>query len=331
MAMKQRVVVVGTGSIGRRHARLLAERPDVQVELCDPSPEMLALAHQEVGPLASYTTYNEALESAPGVMVIATPPEWHCEQTVRALERGIHVLCEKPVSGELAAARQMQQAAKAATSVLSIGFNLHFHPALLRLKELVDSGTLGTPLQVTYRLGSYITLVNSRSRYQANLRGALLLDYAHQPDMICWLLGARPRGVYMAAAQGGSLDLTSNPNFLSIVCDYDRPLLTAIHLNYVQMPQQSDCLVTGDRGWALLDIERGMLRIGSQPSGQETSETIHSERDNMYRAEHQRFLDAVAGRCGPSSPIDEAIVSMEIIDAGMRSWDTQQRVVMGES
>ena len=141
--------------------------------------------------------FDEALRTRPEMVVIATPHDLHCAQTVQALEQGIHVLCEKPMSDRLEDARTMlaagERARQRSGAVLSVGFMLHFHPLLARLKQLVEDGTLGTVLQVHYSVGSYITLVNSRSRYQAALEGALLLDYAHQPDFIHWLLGEKPR------------------------------------------------------------------------------------------------------------------------------------------
>ena len=326
MALTPRVVVVGLGSIGRRHARLLHARGDLTVELCEPEPGNLKLAIQEVGRLPNHRSYAEALATDPDMMVIATPHDLHGEQTVQALDRHIHVLCEKPMSDRLEDAKDMQRAARRSRAVLSIGFMLHFHPLARRLKQILAEGVLGTVLQVHYSVGSYITLVNSRSRYQSSLEGALLLDYAHQPDLIYWLLGEKPSGVYMAATQGGRFEFTSTPNVLALVCDYQRPLLTTIHLNYAQMPQRSACEIIGDRGWALAEIERMSLRLGLRTDASERGETLAVDRDDLYRAEHQAFLDAIAGRREPSSPANEAIVSMEIADAALRSWREQRRV-----
>lgn len=329
-ARTRRIIVVGLGSIGRRHARLLHSRGDLAVELCEPESSNLDLAYAEVGKLPTYRTYAEAWRTRPDMMLIATPHDLHCAQTVQALESGIHVLCEKPMSDRLEDARAMLAAGELARqrsgAVLSIGFMLHFHPLMARLKQLIAEGTLGTILQAHYSVGSYITLVNSRSRYQANLEGALLLDYAHQPDVIHWLLGEKPRGIYMAAAQGGQFEHTSMPNVLALTCDYARPLLTTVHLNYAQMPQRSACEIIGDAGWALAEIEKQTLRIGLRADGSESEEKFPLERDDLYRTEHQLFLDAVAGLAEPSSPASEAIVSMEIADAALRSWREGRRV-----
>ena len=330
MALKKRILVVGLGSIGRRHARLLHARGDLAVELCEPEPSNLEIAYSEVGKLPTFRSYEEALESKPGMLVIATPHHLHAEQTVSALNADIHVLCEKPMSDSLESARQMlnagQRALNRSKTVLSIGFMQHFNPLLERLKQLVDSGTLGTVLQVHATVGSYITLVNSLSRYQATLEGALLLDYAHQPNFIHWLLGERPRGVYMAATRGGAFELASTPNVLALTCDYDRPLLTTVNLNYAQMPQRSSYEVIGDRGWALAELEKQTLRIGLRQDNSETEEHHPMERDTLYTKEHQVFLDAVNGLRAPSSPATEAMVSMEITDAAMRSWRAGRRI-----
>lgn len=326
MAVRRRVIVVGAGSIGRRHIRLLNERTDVAVELCEPNADAVAQVRAEVGDVPNHGSFDEALASAPYAMVIATPVEMHAAQTIAALRAGSHVLCEKPMSASLDDAIAMKREAEAAPAVLSFGFNLHFHPGLRRLKGLIDNGALGQVLQVQYRLGSYVTLVNSRSRYQATLEGALLMDYAHQPDAVYWLLGQRPAGVYMVARQAGAMEYTSNPNFLTMVCDYESPLLSTIELNYLQMPQRHEIEVIGDAGWAVYDFEVGVLRLANRAEQSLAQETIAVVRDDLYREEHAVFLAAAAGEGTPSSPASEAIVSATVVDAALASWRSAARV-----
>jgi predicted dehydrogenase len=326
MALTRRGIVVGLGSIGRRHARLLMERGDVEVQFCETDREILSAAHREIGNTESFGDYGEALGTAPDFVVVATPHETHADQTIRALDKGINVLCEKPMSHLLTEAREMAIAADRSPAILSIAFMLHFNKAFMRIRQLIHSGDLGTIVALNYRVGSYITLVNSRSRYQAGIRGALLLDYAHQPDIIYWLLGRKPRGVYCAGAHGGEMELSSNPNVLTVVCDYDDPLVTTITLNYVQMPERHEFEVIGDRGWISFDLKSGTLTLGRRKDEATSTERFSAERDEMYREEHRVFLEALDRNESPSSPPEEAIVSMEIIDASLRSLDTGERI-----
>ena len=324
MALKRRIVVVGVGSIGRRHARLLGERNDLEVEICETSAPSLEIARKDLGDIHNYKSYEEVLADPPEMVVIATPPVLHREQTVAALQAGCHVLCEKPMSVKLDDARAMQEAAASAKTILSIGFNQHFHPVFLRIKSLLQDGALGNLLYAHFHVGGYTPLVNSLSRYQANVTGALFLDYSHQPDVFYWLFKKRPKGIYVSGFRGGNLEFTSNPNVMDIVCDYEDPFLTSIHLNFIQLPQRGHCEIVGDEGWILNTGES--LILGKRNSESETTENHPMERDELHRKEHQTFFDAIDGKGEPESPADEAIVSMEIIEAGLQAWKERRRI-----
>lgn len=330
MALKRRVVVIGVGSIGRRHARLLNERNDLDVEICEPSEASLDIARKDLSDLRNHKSIDDVLKDPPEIVVIATPQSSHKEQAIAALQAGCHVLCEKPMSDNLDDARTMQAAALSSKTILNIGFQNHFHPAYIRIKSLIEEGVLGKVLHAHFRIGTYVTLVNSISRHQRDIEGALFLDYAHQPDLFYWLFGKRPKGVYVNGIQGGELELTSNPNVMDILCDYEDPFLTSIHLNFLQEPGRAECEIIGDLKWLNHDLSSELIRLGNRSDGTETTENHTFERDDMYRQEHQAFIDAVDGKRNPESPANDAIVSMEIIDAGLRSWREKQRVELSD-
>ena len=326
MEVKKRIAVVGLGSIGFRHSRLLNEREDVSVEFVEPNAETLAKAKKEIGDLPSHNSFEEMLATKPEMVLIATPHSMHCRQTVLALEAGIDVLCEKPMSDSLASAKEMKAAADRTGRVLDIGFTLHFDPKIRRLKELVDNGTLGTVLHAHTLVGTYLTLVLSGSRYQSRQEGALFFDYAHQPDLFYWMLGKKPTAVYASAVQGGDIELSSNPNIVLINCEYDSPLVTSVHLNYVQMPLRGYYEIVGDKAYAVLDAVTGTLAVGYREEDRMATETIGVERDDLYRDEHQAFLDAVAGKRKPETSADAGLVSTAICEAAMKSWQSHKRV-----
>ena len=122
------------------------------------------------------------------MVVISTPQTLHKKQTIVALQAGCHVLCEKPMSDNLENARAMHAAALSAKTILNIGFQNHFHPAFIRIKSMIEEGILGNVLYAHFHVGTYVTLVNSLSRHQRDLEGALFFDYAHQPDLFIGFL-----------------------------------------------------------------------------------------------------------------------------------------------
>ena len=91
---------------------------------------------------------------------------------------------------------------------------------------------------------------------------ALLMDYVHQPDLLYWMLGKSPAGVYASGSMGGNLELKSNPNSVTLLLDYDDPLTASIHLNYIQYPDRYHYEFLGDFGWIYYDMNANILHYG---------------------------------------------------------------------
>lgn len=320
----ERIVVVGCGSIGLRHASQLMNRNDVAVELCDVSEENISRVCDAIGSVPVHRSFEEMLKTRPAMLVVATPPTLHEDQTVAALNAGIHVLCEKPMSGTLEGARRMLATAKTSDCILDVGFVLRFHPGLRAIKKEIEDGRLGRVLHVHWHIGTYETLLRSVSRHQASTFGALALDYAHQPDLLyCWL-GRNPVRVYATGFESGDLKLSSKPNVMTLTLEYESDLLATINLNFVQQPGRAHCEVIGDKGWAYFDMTSGTMQIGEFDRSSVETVNFANDRDALFRDEHQTFVDAVHGRCPPESPALSAIQSMLVVEAAIRSLRSGQ-------
>ncbi|MFC5410362.1 Gfo/Idh/MocA family protein [Larkinella bovis] len=325
MAVTYRIVVVGLGSIGLRHARLLQEREDVALEVLEISPETATAAQQVLGAVKNHTSFEAMLATKPNIVWLATPTPLHASQSIQALEAGVHVFCEKPMTATREEARQLASVVDRTGLTFGVGFYLHFWRGMQLLKGLIDQGKLGNILHLHARVGTYITLVNSLSRYQAYNPGSLFFDYAHQMDLVYWLLKKRPTTVYTPGFQGGNLEFSAAPNVADIMLEYDAPLIAHIHLNYVQMPQRHCYEITGDEGWAVLDFEQSHLRIGNRQAQAVETVSFQQERDDIFRAEHTAFLEAVAGHRQPETSAADGLISTAICEAILQSWQRGQK------
>lgn len=326
MAIKYRIVVVGLGSIGLRHARLLREREDVRVEILEVNPVVAAAAKATLGDVVDHASFDDMLATKPDIVWLSTPTPLHAAQSVGALRAGIHVFCEKPMTSTLEEATQISSLVQKTGLTFGVGFFLHFGKGIQLLKGLIDEGKLGNVLHLHARVGTYITLVNSLSRYQAFHPGSLFFDYAHQADLVYWLLNRRPESVYTPGFQGGNMEFSAVPNVADIVLEYDAPLISHIHLNYVQMPQRHCYEVTGDEGWAILDYEQGMLRVGYKKSQSVDTILFEQDRDDIFRAEHTAFLDAVKGYRHLETSAADGLVSTAICEAILKSWQNGAKI-----
>lgn len=193
-----RVAVVGLGKMGLSHLSMIKAHPNVELAaICDTSKITLEVLAKYTG----VTTYNDYTKLLEGVdldaVVIATPSKTHASMVRAALERGLHVFCEKPFtlapneSDALASLADMQGL------VTQVGYHNRFVGAFREVKRLLDVGAIGT---VTHAMGeAYGPVVLKPSggtwRSQREQGGGCLYDYAAHPiDLLNWYLG-EPIGV----------------------------------------------------------------------------------------------------------------------------------------
>jgi predicted dehydrogenase len=144
---KLNIGVIGVG--GRGASDLAAVAGENIVALCDVAEGSLkgaATAHPKA---KVYSDYRELLEQKDlDAVVVGTPDHHHAPATIRALRRGLHVYCEKPLTHTVEEARLIAQAAAKAKVATQMGTQNHEHPGYLRLVELIQSGYIGAVKQV---------------------------------------------------------------------------------------------------------------------------------------------------------------------------------------
>ena len=139
------IAVIGCGHWGPNHLRNFTAHRRTQVLYCvDLDPQRLARA-QELYPAVEMTTELDRALDDPAVkaVVISTPTITHYDLTRRALQKGKHVLCEKPLAGTSAEAEELGALALAAGKILMVGHVFLFNPGIRKLRELITAGELG--------------------------------------------------------------------------------------------------------------------------------------------------------------------------------------------
>ncbi len=142
-----RVGLIGSQFISTIHAKALQSCQDAQLlAVASPTPGNAEKFASEFNVPHHFTDYGQMLEMDElDMVVIGAPNHLHCEMTVAAAAAGKHVVCEKPLCLNLAEADQMIEACKVAGVKLMYAEELCFAPKYVRLKQLLDSGALGTP------------------------------------------------------------------------------------------------------------------------------------------------------------------------------------------
>lgn len=195
-----RVGIVGMGNIGKHHANYLraGQAPHCElVAVCSPSPSKL----EAYKPLKIYSDPEALFNSGEiDAVLIATPHYQHTTLGIAALEAGLHIMVEKPISAHKADAERLIAAAKLhPKQVFAAMFQLRTEPRYLKIQSLLQKGELGRLTRINwintdwFRSEAYYSSGGWRATWRGEGGGVLLNQALHNLDTVHWLFGAPSR------------------------------------------------------------------------------------------------------------------------------------------
>jgi predicted dehydrogenase len=193
---KVRIGIIGMGNIGKHHAAYLMAGKVNRCELvavCSPSPQKL----QSYQPLKIWDDGEKLIRSGTvDAVLIATPHYQHTSLGIAALEQGLHVMVEKPISAHKADAERLIAAHKKREQLVLAGmFQLRAEPRYLKIQKLIQSGELGEIVRLSwimtdwYRTEAYYSSGGWRATWKGEGGGVLLNQCLHNLDVLQWLCG----------------------------------------------------------------------------------------------------------------------------------------------
>ena len=189
-----RLGIIGAGSISETHARAAAAIPGLTIAAVHGGNHARAERLAGTYGARAYETLDEFLASPMDAVAIGSPSGLHAEQGIRAAERGIHVLVEKPIDITPERADALIAAAERANVRLGVFFQDRVQPDIARLHDLVAGGRLGRPLLASarvkwYRPPEYYSQSRWRGTWALDGGGALMNQGIHTVDLLQWVFG----------------------------------------------------------------------------------------------------------------------------------------------
>lgn len=323
METTTRVLVLGLGSIGQRHARLLSERSDVEVSLCDISEALRRQAADGLvkPPAAVCSSFADSLKAKPDIAFICVPNHLHVPMALEAIRNGTDVMVEKPVSDSLEKARELVTAAEAANRFLQVGYMLRYDEGLITLKEIIDKGEIGSIVGGRAMIGTYVTLLNAKGTDRIDHPNSLIVDYTHELDFISWFFG-EVKDMMAMQARMGNLELKPQPNIFQIGLKFSSGAVVQVHMDYIQFPQRRIFEVYGDRGTLCYDFMTGEIRhFTFQRAHQWTNKNVLpiAERwDDLFRKEHESVFTRRARGLPPFVSGADGLRALEMAEQVIR-------------
>src|SRR5690554_4747351 len=139
--MEKKICVVGGGRWGKNHIRTLFQMGSLAGFVESNQKRLDELLAQY--PVQGFTTLDEAIEQKYAGYVLATPAETHYPLGKKILKKGLHLLIEKPMTLSAEHSEELVNIAEQTSASLMVGHLLLFHPAIIKIKELIDNGKIG--------------------------------------------------------------------------------------------------------------------------------------------------------------------------------------------
>lgn len=189
-----RMAVVGLGKMGMSHMSIINAHPDVKLAaVCDKTTYVLDMLNKYTG-VRCYTDVQKLLENEElDAVCIATPTRFHVEVARAALERGLHVFCEKPLSLSLSEGELLADMAERKGLVNQVGYHYRFVGAFHEMKRLLDAEVIGEVHHVRAEAYGPVVLRPKGSTWRTNKTegGGCLYDYAcHAIDLVNYMVGS---------------------------------------------------------------------------------------------------------------------------------------------
>ena len=213
--------IIGCGSFGRQHIRVLKTLDNSKIiALCDKHLEKIQEAQALFG-LAGvpvYEDFNKMLEEiTPDVVVVATADHAHALATVAALQKGFHVMCEKPMALIKKDCQDMIRAQEETGKILFVGQICRFTPGFVKAKKIVDSGIIGDLYYVESEYAHDYTNVAGVDEWRKHPdREPIIGGACHAIDLLRWIAGD-PTEVFAYSTHKNLLDWPVNDTTISVM------------------------------------------------------------------------------------------------------------------
>jgi D-xylose 1-dehydrogenase (NADP+, D-xylono-1,5-lactone-forming) len=264
----------------------------------------------------AYGSYEELL-AAPEVdaVYIPLPNSMHIEWSIRALEAGKHVLCEKPLSRRPDDVERAFDAADRAGLVLMEAFMYRFNPQTARLKELVDGGAIGA-LRVVRAAFSFTIIGDANIRLAADLDGGALMDVGCYCVSGSRLLAGEPERLLGMALTEAGVDTV-----FTATLSFPGGVFGHFDCGF-RLPMRDELEVVGTEGSLFLDDPWHCRTPVIELRRGDGVEEIALAPVDSYRLELENFADAIEGTVEPLLGRDDAFGQARAIDALYRSAET---------
>lgn len=317
-----KIVVIGLGTIGRRHLTLINK--------LQPNTEIAVLTSQNMKEfrkmsLVELKNLDEVGEFNPQIAIISNAASAHVVTAQKLTELKIDFFIEKPLSTTSKGVIELIKTCKFNNTIVSVGYNLRFLPSLRYFKSQIDSGLIGKIYSIRSEVGQYLPEWRPNIDYrtsvssQAELGGGVLLELSHEIDYLSWIFG---NILWTRATLTKQSDLDLNvEDHANLVLGIKQSgnkkvVLASLNMDFIRRDPTRTCTAIGEKGTLRWDGIKNIVELYKSPEAgwvdvyKDKNDVSHS-----YELQWKSFIDSVADRKNPQVSLEDGLKVLEVIEA----------------
>ncbi|MDP3245030.1 MAG: Gfo/Idh/MocA family oxidoreductase [bacterium] len=298
-----RALIVGLGSIGKRHLKNLKE--------IDPSISLAVLRQHkkeaklnELSPLVEelFLDKNSAFNWKPDMTLIANPGPFHIQTALDSAKNNSHLFIEKPFSVEMQSINELIQECQSRKLVLMVGYMLRFFEPLQLMRQALLDDRIGRLLCIRATVGQYLPDWRPTQDYRQGvsackkLGGGAIFELSHEIDYTRWL-GGEVDAVTAQAGKFSDLEIDVE-DIAEIILHFKNNAIGSIHVDMVDRASNRSCRLIGTEGTLVWDMNKNLVQLYrfDNKLWADLYNVTELDRNKMYIDELEHFLQCIKNK-----------------------------------
>ena len=307
------ILVAGTGSIGKRHIKVLKDiLPACRFLFVRKFAREDHYSHSVNAEV--FSTVEEALQHKVDLFVVSNPSACHYEFVLKGIEYALPMYIEKPLVTKASHIAAIKEAVNkySYSQPVQVGCNLRFMPSLIQMKAALMSGRIGNVAHATFHAGQWLPDWRPGQDFSksysasAAMGGGVIFDLIHEIDSARWMLGQlNPLCCYSTSVE--SLNITSESVAMSCLRSSSNALVSLV-VDYVSRKPLRRYQIVGDRGTLIWDLAQKKLVL--QSSGQDEILCYNPndfDMDKTYYSAMRELVCAIQQMSLPSQGLEDGL------------------------
>lgn len=324
---KLKFALIGTGGIAQTYAQAFQQSECCELIAVADVNQTSAKAFAEPFGAKSFADYKTLAEKTEvDAVIIATPPNTHPEIAIYFMQKGVNVLCEKPLCLSVAEAKQMIETAETSNVVFTMATKFRYCEDVVKAKAIIASGVLGEIVQFE---NAFTAKVDMSKRWNSNAEvsgGGVLMDNGtHSVDIIRYFLGAIDE--VLAVETSGTQNLSVDEN-VKLIAKTVSGVVATVDLTWgINKELPNFISVYGTNGTLHIGWRESKYKLNSSPDWNIFGKGY--DKVQAFKSKIENFRNAIVSGEELLTKPEDALASVEVIEAAYKSLNQNlwQKVV----